>query len=84
MATADELYPRRPVVAWSGARLIGYVAILAGLAAAVVGWAPGVVMSVAGFVLMIVSDLAIGVFGYRRAMRAAWPKVAPAEDDDWD
>lgn len=40
-----------------------------------------VLLVVAGIVVL--ASLVRGLVRYRRVMRRPWPKVPPAEDDDW-
>jgi hypothetical protein len=56
--------------------------IVVGISAAFLGWRRGAFVAVAGAFLTFSWHLAVGVWGYRRVMSRAWPKVPPIEDDD--
>jgi hypothetical protein len=40
-----------------------------------------VLLAVAGIVAL--ASIASGIARYRRVMRRPWPKVPPADDEDW-
>ena len=56
---------------------IGLVLVIAGTAVL------GVVLFAIGTIGATLIHFWVGLAGYRRAMRAEWPKVEPLSDDDW-
>ena len=60
------------------------LSIYVGLGSAVVlGWRPGVFITVGFLTAQFLAQVALGVIGYRAVMRRPWPKVKPLADDDW-
>jgi hypothetical protein len=67
-------------VALSALLLVG----LGGGYAAALGWHDGAFLMLAWALITFAWHLIAGIYGYRRAMGHAWPRVSPIEDDDWD
>jgi hypothetical protein len=84
MSRYEELYTspwyRRAALALPFLTLVG----LAGGYTAAVDWTPAAILIVVGIAGPILLHVAIGIAGYRRAMRDPWPHVEPLTDDDWD
>jgi hypothetical protein len=81
-AGSRELRPMGVEAAAAGAAVPFHGLFLVGAFAAVVGWEPGVVVMLAGFVGLLGAHLAAGIAAYRRIMSRPWPRVPPLEDDD--
>ena len=84
MATGEELYGTAGLRAASALRPLFALVALAGGGLALTGSALAAVLILAGVGGMLAAQLAVGVLGYRRAMRASWPEVPPVREDDWE
>ena len=79
-----ELYGTAALRAASALRGAFALVALAGAGLALTGSALAAALILAGAGGMLAAQLAVGILGYRRAMRATWPDVPPAADDDWE
>ena len=85
MTAPRELYGATVFRVAAAARGFFYAAGLAGALLVVTDHQSlAAVLLLTAFVGVLLAQLVIGIAGYRRAMRASWPKVAPLADDDWD
>ncbi len=84
MAGEHGLYDGPLFVALAAGRSLGALVAMVGAAGAVLGWDVGAALIVGGAGLTVAAQIALGAAAYRRAMSSPWPRVAPAEDDDWD
>jgi hypothetical protein len=85
VATHEELYGTTTIRTAAASRALpAGIALIEAFAAAGAVWRPAAILIAVGIVGTIASHLVVGVAGYRRAMRSAWPKVRPLRDDGWD
>jgi len=85
MTAPDELYGDSIVIRIANASrsLFVLLALAGAVAAATSSDRAAATFLIVGFVGLIVAQLVVGIAGYRRAMRAEWPKVDPIDDDEW-
>ena len=84
VAAPKELYGNRVFRAVALGRNLFFVIALLGVVALPVSRTLSASLFLAGLTGAIAMHLVAGIAGYRRTMRAEWPKVAPVADDDWD
>ena len=84
MTAPDELYGGSIVIRIASASrgLFVLFAVAGGVAATTSSDRAAATFLLIGFVGLIVAQLVVGIAGYRRAMRAEWPKVDPIDDDE--
>ncbi|MBW3592900.1 MAG: hypothetical protein KY396_04325 [Actinobacteria bacterium] len=84
MATPDELYGRRTLIAAALGRNLFFAVALSGALVLQVSRPLSAALLLAALTGTIAMHVVVGIAGYRRAMRAPWPQVRPVVDDDWD